>query len=188
MTKTKWVKPVFLLLLSVFFLYVYVGNAGLISESITQNQADIASDGLAAQDEYGQTFHFNKNNLSGVSFQLGTFMRKNEGTLVVGIRNLGSTRDIYQTSIQADSIIDNEWFDFRFPPVKFSKGNDYYVYIKSEDSPVDQAITAYSSTEDTYAGGEFTINGEPQPGDLAFKAYYNRTIFAYIYENISGWF
>ena len=188
MTRSKWIKPTIITVLCLYFFYVYVGNAGLIRESLTQDKADVPLGELDKNREFGQTFHYNLNNLSGVSFKLGTYMRKNEGPLQIGIRNLGSKRDIYQTSIQADSITDNEYFDFRFPPVKFSKGKDYYVYIKSLSSAKDKSITAYSSTVDSYPGGELFINGEPQAGDLAFKVYYNRTIFSYISEKLSGLF
>lgn len=186
MTKLKWVNPTIIVVMCFYFLYVYIGNAGLIRESISQNQSDVTLGELSKNVEFGQTFHYYQNNLSGVSFKLGTFMRKNEGTLQIGIRGVGSKRDIYQTSVQANSISDNEFFDFRFPPVKFSKGNDYYFYIKSLDSQIDQSITAYSSAGESYNGGQLFINGEPQVGDLTFKVYYNRTVFTFISEKLSG--
>lgn len=188
MKKLKWFKWLCFLMLISLLIYVYVGNLGLIRESIGQDSANEPLVELTAGNEVGQSFTYHQNNLSGVSFKLATFMRNNTGKLQVGIRELGEDRDIYQDKIEASSIKDNEFYDFRFPPIKSSKEKEYYVYIKSLDGKEGQSITAYGSDVDTYKEGDLFINGVMQNKDLTFKVFYNRTIFNFIGDRISNLF
>ncbi|AIQ43948.1 hypothetical protein [Paenibacillus sp. FSL R5-0912] len=178
----KWVKRFLLVILLLIIIYVYVGNIGVIRDSIEQSVADKTVNELTQGNEVGQSFIYHQNNLSGVSIKLATFMRVNEGKLKIGIRRINDKNDIYQTSVEANSVRDNEFFDFRFPPIKFSKEQEYYVYIESLDSGKGESIAAYKSSMDSYKEGSLFINGSRQDGDLTFKVFYNRTIFNYIGE------
>ncbi|MFD5021813.1 hypothetical protein ACFWMP_23185 [Paenibacillus sp. NPDC058367] len=188
MKKLKWLKWIILAIFFCVIIYVFVGNMGVVRESIDQYVADETLSEITAGNEIGQSFSYDQNNLSGVSLKMATYMRNNDGTIQVGIREMNEENDIYQTSVKANSISDNEYFDFRFPPIKFSKGKEYYVYIKSLDSIKGKSVTAYNSSIDTYDGGSLYINGEKQNKDLTFKVFYNRTVLNYISDKIIGIF
>lgn len=180
----KKVWPLLLFFLLIF--YTYAGNFGVIRESVRQD-VDNASIGELIKDTVvEQSFYFDQNNLSGISIKLATYVRNNNGKILVSIRQKGEHRNIYETTIQSNSISDNEFFDFRFPPIKFSKGKNYTIFIKAEEGVKGNSITMYKSSANTYSNGELYLNGLKQEGDLVFKAYYNRTIFDYMRSKLGG--
>lgn len=175
--KQNWFRrsiiPIILVLL---FIYVYGGNIGKMTEVISvegdQNIGEIANN-----KEVGQSFYSDLNNLSGFSIKLATYGRVNAGRITLGIRNYGESNDIYSTTIKAESLADNAFYDVRFPPIKYSKNKQYYIYIKATDGMAGKFITAYKSKNDAYPKGNLTINGVKQDGDLSFKVYFNKTLF-----------
>ncbi|MDY7991476.1 hypothetical protein UY286_10735 [Paenibacillus polymyxa] len=175
--KQNWFKrftiPIILLILLV---YVYGANIGKITEVIAvegkENVGEI-TDGM----EIGQSFYSNLNNLSGFSIKLATYARINQGDVIIGIRKYGENSDIYSTTVKAESLPDNTFYDVRFPPIKFSKDKEYYIFVKSSGGIPGKSITAYKSTKDAYAEGYLLINGVEKQGDLAFKVYFNKTLF-----------
>ncbi|AKG36512.1 hypothetical protein [Paenibacillus durus] len=180
MKKWKSFKLLLLFIVALYLINTYLGNAGVVRESMEQNHDDLTLSELTAEMEFGQSFVYNQNNLCGVSIKLGSFMRQNDGDLVLGIRKFGEENDIYQTSVKANSIIDNEFFDFRFPPIKLSKNKEYYVYIKSPNGKQGSSITVYASQDDNYKDGTLYVNGKQQSGDLTMKVYYDRNIFVVV--------
>lgn len=175
--KQNWFKrsiiPIILVLL---FIYVYGGNIGKMTEVIAVD-GDKNVGEINNNTEVGQSFYSTLNNLSGFSIKLATYGRVNAGHITLGIRNYGETKDIYSTTVKAESLADNTFYDVRFPPIKFSKNKEYYIYIKSTDGVDGKFITAYQSKSDVYSEGNFILNGVEQPGDLAFKVYFNKTLF-----------
>lgn len=175
--KQNWFRrsiiPIILVLL---FIYVYGGNIGKMTEVISvegnQSIGEITND-----KEIGQSFYSDLNNLSGFSIKLATYGRVNAGRITLGIRNYGESNDIYSTTVKAESLADNTFYNVRFPPIKYSKDKQYYIYIKATDGTAGKFITAYKSKNDAYLKGNFTINGVKQEGDLSFKVYFNKTLF-----------
>ena len=164
------------IILIVLFIYVYGGNVGKMTEVISTDGTQPVGE-ITGGTEIGQTFVSSMNNLSGFSIKLATYARMNEGHVTIGIRNYGDDQPIYSTRIKSESLADNAYYDMRFPPIKFSKGKKYYIYVNSEASTAGHSITAYMSKKDTYAGGSLIRNGKVEPGDLAFKVVCNRTLF-----------
>ncbi|WP_411343917.1 hypothetical protein ACE3MZ_20380 [Paenibacillus sp. WLX1005] len=163
-------------ILLVLFIYVYIGNIGKMTEVInTDGQKNVGE--ITSGTEVSQSFISPMNNLSGFSIKLATYARVNEGRVTLGIRELGDSRTIYSTTIKAESLPDNAYYDVRFPPIKFSKDKKYLIFVSSTDSSAGHAITAYMSSKDTYSDGDYMKNGEQQQGDLAFKVVCNHTLF-----------
>ncbi|KHF35105.1 hypothetical protein CM49_02692 [Paenibacillus sp. P1XP2] len=170
---SHWVIPVIIILLAV---YVYGGNFGQIKPIIEQTVGDEIVGEITEGQQIGQSFTSPVNNLSGFSIKLATFMRSNKGDITIGIKKEG-VKTIYSTTVKASSIADNSFFDFRFPPIKHSKGGKYQIFIKSEGSSPGNSITAYMANQDIYKDGYLTVNNKIINGDLVFKVYYNRTFF-----------
>lgn len=169
----RFIIPIILLIL---FIYVYGGNIGKMTEVIAtdgkQNVGEITN-GM----EIGQTFKAPMNNLSGFSIKLATYARVNSGHVTIGIRNYGEDKAIYSTTIKAESLVDNTYYDMRFPPIKFSKDKEYYIFVSSTNGTSGHSITAYNSAQDIYKDGTLFIDGKEKTGDLAFKVYCNHTLF-----------
>ncbi|MEK5282080.1 MULTISPECIES: hypothetical protein [Paenibacillus] len=182
----KWFKYTLLSIFIIFLIYTYVGNIGVVREYIKQDVENGTIGEFIKNSELEQSFYTDQSNLSGISVRLATYMRTNKGSLLIGIREMGSDKNIYENKIQVDSVRDNEMFDFRFPPIKFSKGKIYSIYIKSIDTEPGESITVYKSNEESYENGKLYINGNEQKGDLVFRAYYNRTIFDYLKNKLGG--
>jgi len=166
--------PVALLIL---MIYVYGGNIGTIDATIDQPLSDDIIGEISDGVEIEQTFYSPVNNISGFSIKLGTYMRENQGDIVFGIRKKATGRVIYSTRVKAESIVDNAYFDYRFPPIKGSRDQEYTIFIKSVGSPLGKSITAYRSSYNTYKEGELLVNHTKVDGDLAFKVVYNQTLF-----------
>lgn len=158
--------------------YVYVGNMGKVNLAMEQIVEEQTTGELLKDNELGQTFVSKKSNLSGFSFKIGTYMRSNKSDIVLGIRELGERTDIYNVTLSASSLVDNDYFGINFPPIKFSKNKKFYIYAKSLDAAAGNGITLYSSKEDVYNDGSLYINNSEQPIDAAFKVYYNKTLFS----------
>ncbi|SEU15368.1 hypothetical protein SAMN03159358_3656 [Paenibacillus sp. NFR01] len=182
----KWVKGLGVAVFIALLIFVYVGNIGLMREGLSQDSGSSTLGELVEGTELEQSFQIDRNNLSGVSIKMATFMRKNEGDFIIALRHEGSSANIYEAKVQFDSITDNAYFDFRFPPIKFSKGKHYVVAIKSLSGEKDASISSYVSDGNVYDGGELRLNGTTLNGDLVFKVYYNRTLFDYLYSKVGG--
>lgn len=182
----KWFKVLTITLFSLLICYTFLGNSGVIRENLSQNIEDTTVGEIVKGGEVEQTFLNDQNNLSGVTIKLATYARINSGSIVIGIKKPGSKYNIYETTFKANSIMDNQLFEFRFPPIKFSKGKVYAISIRSLDGVPGDSITAYNSTGDSYKNGSLYIGGVKQEGDLMFKVFYNRNIFDYLISVLGG--
>ncbi|MGY4758609.1 hypothetical protein ACVNS2_03035 [Paenibacillus caseinilyticus] len=171
-------------ILALLVLYVYGGNFGKVVILIDQNMSSRPTHEIDENTEIGQTFYAEEDNICGFSFKLATFMRANTGEVKVAIRQVGSDVDIYSANFKADSVKDNEYYDLRFPPIKHSKGKNYYIYIMSLNSPTGKAITTYMNENNVYEKGTLMINGQESTGDLMFRVIYNKTILAKIAQEL----
>ncbi|WP_160394874.1 hypothetical protein [Paenibacillus sp. MMS18-CY102] len=176
--RTKGLAVVIFLLL----IYVYVGNVGTVKVAIDQNEGSSTVGEVVKGQVVKQTFLSEHGNLVGVSVKLATFARSNEGHVEIGVKVEGSNRTIYSTTVSANSIVDNDYFKLRFPPIKNSNNKHYYIYMKSLDGKTGQALTAYKSTEDKYSLGELYVNGAKQNGDAVFQVFYNNSVFNKIFN------
>lgn len=166
-----------LVVILIILVYVYGSNIGkvqpILDQSIGNHNVGEITDGT----EITQSFYSPVNNVSGISVKLGTYMRQNKGKLTIGIKSYDNNRIIYSTTVKAESIIDNNYFDYRFPPIKNSKDNKYNLFIYSEGSSNGDSITAYISNQNIYKHGNLYINGSELQGELVFKVHYNKTLF-----------
>ncbi|MDO3680295.1 hypothetical protein [Paenibacillus ehimensis] len=174
--KIKNVKnKLFVLVLLICFIYVYFGNAGTVTLAVEQTKETNNAGEILQGMEVGQSFYSNFNNICGFSLKLATYMRTNKGKIEVGIKDLNNNNIVFSSEISTESIKDNDFINLRFPPIKFSKGKRYYLFVKSLDSTPGNAITTYINEEDSYSEGELYLNGIKKKGELVFKVYYNKT-------------
>lgn len=167
------------------FIYVYVGNIGKVLLATEQSTITKPVGEILEGSEIGEVFYSQYNDICGISIKLATYMRVNTGYVTIGIKEAGEQDYIYSNRIDVSSIGDNEYYNLRFPPIKHSKNNKYYIYVKSENGKLGNAITTYMNENDDYKNGDMVIDGKNVKGDLVFQVYYNRT---YIAEFINALF
>jgi hypothetical protein len=172
-TIKRGIVPLIIILL---FLYVFLGNVGKMVVLINVEGTSTVGE-ILDSNEISQTFIAPMNNLSGFSVKFGTYARNNSGDITIGIRRNAGGSSIYETTVQASSIADNQYYDFKFPPLKYSKGNSYLIYINSNGGQPGSSLTAYISEEDIYSSGDLFVNGVKRQGELTFKVIFNKTIF-----------
>jgi len=121
----------------------------------------------------GQTFIASHDGLSRIDVQLATYRRRNTQPIIFHLRSAPyASKDIATITFEAEDVKDNAYHAFRFPPIPDSQGHSFYFSLESPTSRPGDAITMYYSPGDVYAEGQMYIQGEPQDGDLAFRAYY----------------
>jgi hypothetical protein len=166
------------------FGYIFIGNLGSQKIEFETNSAEIVPVGeLTDGTEIIQSFSIGKSKtLSAVAIKLATYIRVNEGKIIVSVRRSAHGDTIYSKSVDASSIADNEYLVHRFPPIRFMKNDTYYLSIKSIGAGPGRAITAYKTSDDADPDGELWIDGIPQTGDLVIKTYTFEPWFARIFN------
>jgi len=141
---------------------------------VTQSQHSQPVGEIYGSRTVGQTFVSRVDGLNRVDVLLATYARRNTHPVTFHLRsNPSSQSDIATLTIEAETVKDNTYRAFRFPPLTNSKGSPYYFFLESPSSTPGDAITIWHSPNDTYADGQVYIKGEPRDGDLAFKTYYS---------------
>ena len=121
-----------------------------------------------------QSFLGQHNNLAKIQILLATYMRKNIGSIelciLTDMNNPSSV--IRKMTIDCYKIIDNDWLEFSFDPIKDSKNRKYYLQINGLKCSSGSAVTAYYNSYSNYTDGELWLNRSKFKGSLCFKLYY----------------
>lgn len=164
--------PGFLIFL---LLFVYGGNVGTVTVAEEQiDETGIVGE-ITEEVVVEQTVRMKVNNFSGFSVKLGTYMRTNYGNIIIGLKRENG-KVVYSNTIKADSVQDNQFVTVKFPPIKYSAGNRYRLFIES-NGLTGSAVTAYINDQDSYPDSQLMINGTSQSGDLVFRLMYNKTLY-----------
>ncbi|MDQ4075266.1 MAG: hypothetical protein M3220_03370 [Chloroflexota bacterium] len=116
-----------------------------------------------------QSFLPGRDGLSQLRLVLATYDRPNAGEMTFTLLDdLG--RIVHREQVAADTIVDGNPKNFRFPPQVDSAGRAYTLQITAT-SPIERSTTAWSHMVDRYPG-QLRRNGEPLPGDLMMEWHY----------------
>ncbi|MAG35733.1 MAG: hypothetical protein CL878_05745 [Dehalococcoidia bacterium] len=123
---------------------------------------------------FGQTITANKPRLNGISVRLATYLRPITSTVAFRLRaSPESTQDIIRVQVAGQSVRNNLYYTFSFPPIPDSAGKPYYWFVESPDARRNNAITVWGNRIDTYPFGRAFRNGRPIAGDFHFRAFYD---------------
>jgi len=119
-----------------------------------------------------QTFTPNKE-LSEIDVYMSTLGRENTGTLIFRIRNEPNGTDLYNETWNISDLYGRGWYEISFGKLNASMAEKtLYLIAEAPDSKPGNAITLYTSNNDSYSGGELYINGTPTGRDLVFVTYW----------------
>jgi len=92
-------------------------------------------------------------------------------------------------TVNASTLLNNNWQRFKFSPVKSKKGNKYFIIIESPDSNTGNAVTVWASSDDTLADGDLMIASQKTiEQDMYFRVFAlseNNGIEYYIWNDLT---
>jgi hypothetical protein len=139
---------------------------------ISQTKSDTPVGEIYGEKQIGQTFFCDKDEMDRIDVLLATYARINSGKIIFHLRENTGNTDIRTITIDAKYVKDTKYHQFIFEPVEDSKNKSYEFYFTSPDSSPGNAITIWSTQENSYDGGDATINHKPIKGDLNFKVFH----------------
>ncbi len=127
---------------------------------------------IVAGEQVVQTFT-PKHRINRLDLMLATFERSNHGKIIFHI-NDNLNKEIYTKTEEISKIKDNSWYSIKFQQLNDTLiGKTIYLVIEAPESKSGDAVTIYSSKNDTYKMGGLYINGQPTGKDLTFKTLWN---------------
>lgn len=137
---------------------------------------------LLAGHSAGQSFVARYSGLSGVELWIGTYGRgadPSRAELVLHLRATpGKGPDLaIARLLPTESIAENSWHLFSFPPIDDSQDKAFYVDVESPDATPGNGFTIFWWRQvaggDPYQHGTAYLDGKPQHADLAFGLHYS---------------
>ncbi len=158
----------------------------MITRSLN-DQANIPAGEITAGTRVGQTFRATEPNLDRVVILLATYERTNTVLLLFSLYENPSVEAPLRTVVaEPDTISNNEYYTFKFPPIPDSAGKTFLLSLESPEGAPGDAFTAWLGECDCYPGGTALLNGEEQPErDLAFRVRYNNEVTSVLDELIN---
>jgi hypothetical protein len=163
--------------LGVLVIVLALAGWAVLSAGAEGNDYALASPGeLYGDVRYGQSFVASYPNLERIDVVMSTYGRRNTRDVVFHLREgLDSQADVASVTFNAGDVREETWRSFTFPPLSDSAGKSYYFFFESPESELDDALTVMGREGDPYASGQAYIDGQPFPGDMAFRIYYRMT-------------
>ena len=139
---------------------------------ISQTKSDVPVGEIYGEKQIGQTFFCDKDEMDRIDVLLATYARINSGKIIFHLREKNENNDIRTITIDAKYVKDTKYHQFIFEPIENSKNTSYEFYLTSPNSSPGNAVTIWSTQENSYDGGYATINDNPINGDLNFKVFH----------------
>ncbi len=134
-----------------------------------QQNADVILGELLPGTKFFQTFTSECANLNRIKLFLTSYDRTNTNTLNVRVKDLDAEQQLFELTIPAQEIADNQWHEIPFEPLPDSMGKHYRITLVSPDARPGNAIGIWRSATDVYPGGEALIDGKPIQADWVFQ-------------------
>jgi len=153
---------VLLIVVAVFLSGIRVPYVSLQQLSRNRTIGEITGD-----KEVGQTFESNRQNLSGVGFQVATFgSRENNKDVIFELRNnITDEQPLRRVVVNAAKFSDHQIYQFHFDPIENSKNKTFFASLRSPDSIEGNAITVDYQNTDEYkkVGSSLVVLQRTQP-------------------------
>lgn len=170
-------------------LWYFWANDGFVYTGLAQTRSPEPIGEIVAGVPVAQTFTAKRDGLVAVELQLATYRRRNTGTLVVEIVDLTSGEVVTKQVIDAASVVDNAFREFRFGRQRDSAEHRYRITLEAPQSRPGNALTVWYDPGDPYPLGSAEKGGTSLPGDLAFKLKFGhqwRDLISYTVDGFGG--
>ncbi len=136
-----------------------------------QPHAEVDAPPVYGTHTIGQTFITNRRNLCGVELTWAN-LRNPQGPIVIHLRPAPAGNDLVQVKVDPAEQPDRKEFRIRFPVLEDSRAQSYYLLIEAPKATAQYPLHLRATPRDVYKPGTAYADGEPWPGDLAFRALY----------------
>ena len=176
-TATLWKKIVIWGAVLIGLLVIGFTASSELTLTVGQSAGLFSSEEIQGAVTAGQTFRAPYSGLSRIAVKMRTFERVNTQDVTFHLKqDREAQEDIFAASFSAQDVKNGEWQSFSFPPLADSTGNSYYFYFESPGSTPGDAIAVMGQEGDPYPDGVGYVGGEPVPGDMAFRTYYQASL------------
>lgn len=169
------VKKCCLLLALVILVFAGANIVFASNEQETTNAVSSSTVGeIVAGRTIRQTVLVDANELYGFGLCLATYAHTNTSNLTVSFSDMdGNT--LFEQTINASVLEDNVFRRFDFEdPLRNVKGSTFCISVSSPDAVNGNAVTIWSSTEDSYPKGELTVDGiVMENSDISFQLFHS---------------
>ncbi len=156
-----------------FLIVILLAACSPDSTLLTANNSQIIRHGSS----FGQTFTAQNDGLSGVSVLLGPSPNPSRGSFVFHLKtNPQSEEDIASAYIPISGVDHKGYYQFNFPPIDDSEGNDYFFNIEIDGDGGGQIFTGEA---EAYLDGALYIDQIPQDAQLGFYLDYDYEIYLF---------
>jgi hypothetical protein len=108
--------------------------------------------------------------LRRVDLLSATHRRENVGRLRVTLAD-SEGRIVADRDVDARDLPDNDWLTLTFPPVMPSAGQAFELRVTAHGTAPDRSPTLWATAGDPGIDVALTVDGQPRPGSLWFRAY-----------------
>jgi len=170
--KTPWRIAVLVFLLAAWIVVGFIAYDTTINPRYTAESMGITNDApvgeLTKDVTLTQTLQADKD-IDGVSILFANYGRSITSHYHIVIDDTSNNIRVFDQTISAGDFKDNSFYNFAFNSAELVDDDaQYLITITSSDAPAGNSLTIWSSGTDEYKGGELTINGKSQPGDIVF--------------------
>ncbi len=127
---------------------------------------------LITGEEFAQSFTAKRNGLAAIEVLVADYGKPiRAGNIVASLRLASDLKRVLASeAVPATAVNDNHYLQFNFPVMPHSVGRRYLFTLTSQNLPPGSRFMVWLTAHDAYAGGEASINGKKQPGDMIFTA------------------
>jgi hypothetical protein len=135
--------------------------------------ADSTSAPLAGDTRVGQAFVAPMDGLYRIEVVLVPAPEDTDRPLILHL-TAGPTaqEDLYTAEFSTTEIDPATALGFEFGPIRDSKGREFFFYLESPGTDLEEAPSVRFSPNSTLEPADAYLNGEPLAGDLAFHSFY----------------
>lgn len=124
----------------------------------------------------GQTFLARTNGLNRIDVLMGTHGRTLGQDVVFKLRESRDEPGLRSLTIKRETVRDNLYQTFSFPPIKDSKGRAFAFEISAAGGGTEGPGCLWMNARDIYPDGGILFGGNPGSGDCIFRTYASRTL------------
>ena len=129
-----------------------------------------------------QSFIAPRDNLNRVDILFQTYQRQNTPEVFLRLLEVPDDTDnpllgieVYSMQFKAQTLRDQSWRTFTFPPIPASAGKTYLISLQSPQAQDGNAITVGGIQQNTYAPGSAFFGPTPVEADITFRSCYKMT-------------
>ncbi len=161
-------------MLLIILIMLYTNERSAVS--VINEPGGLTVGGIRDGVDIRQSFVSPCNGLNGFSIMFATYARNNAGNVTVQLYDkTDNYKMIYAESFLASQLLDNTYRDFQIDVQPDSENHQYEIVVSS-DADIENSITIWGNSNDSYAEGEAFTNDLPLDMDISFIVRYSRSV------------